>query len=74
MLMKHDMTEDIMIRLVNKNTLQMNELQKKQESLYTTVAAVDSLVSLLTARVTSLEKEITAMKKTTQVLKEAEFL
>ncbi len=68
------MIDDMMVRLVNKNTIAMSELQKKQENLYHAVTSVDNLVNALCTRIGSLEKEITAIKKTNQILKEAEFL
>ncbi len=66
--------DDIMIRVINKNSGKMMEIERKQDNMYDAVTTMEKTVNILFERINKLEKELMLMQKSAQVIKEAEFL
>ena len=74
-------TEDIMIRQIKKpaGTIydiydSLNSMSTKQENLYHYVSQMDEMVIKLNQKIQDIEKEVSTIRKSISIIKEAEFL
>lgn len=69
-----EMMDSMMLRIVNKNTARTTEIAKKQDNLYDSLLVLEKTTNLLVEKINRLEKEIIFLKKSNELIKEAERL
>jgi len=66
--------EDLLLRIVNKNTAKVAEIERKQDNMYASFTGLEKTICTLLERIKHVEREIVIIKKSIEVIREADCL
>lgn len=66
--------EDLLLRIVNKNTDKVLDIERKQDNMYASFTGLEKTICTLLERIKHVEREIRIIKKSMEVIKEADCL
>lgn len=66
--------EDLLLRVVNKNTAKVLEIDRKQHNMYVSLTGLEETICTILERIKHVEREIRIIKKSMEVIKEADCL
>lgn len=66
--------DELLLRVVNKNTAKVVDVERKQENMYASFTGLEKTICTLLERIKHVEREIMIIKKSMEVIREADCL